>query len=155
MISPEVLRRYQFFNFMTHDQLRRVSMITNEIEVPADETIFHNGETADYLYLLQNGSVDLHFVVVDELKTEKRQDFLVGTVNPGEIMAISAIIEPHELTATAVTTVPSRLLQIDAAKLRELASEDESLAFGLQRQAARVAKERLQATRIQLLAASR
>jgi hypothetical protein len=38
--------------------------------------------------------------------------------------------------------------------LRKLAEEDKMLECGLQRQAARVAMERLQATRIQLAAAA-
>ena len=154
MISPEVLRRYHYFRFMTHDQLREVAMIADEVDVEADTTILNTGEVAETLYLLQRGRVDLHFVVVDELKTGERQDFLVGTVNPGEIFSISALIEPHKLTATAVTSVPSKLVKIDAAALRALADEDPSLACGLQRQAARIAMERLQATRIQLAAAN-
>jgi CRP-like cAMP-binding protein len=154
MISPEVLRRYPFSSFMTHDQLREVAMITEEVEVEADTTIAESGEVAAALYLLVSGSVDLHFVVFDELKTGERKDFLVGTINPGEIFSITALIEPYEVTSSSVATVPSKFLKIDAAALRKLAEEDTMLACGLQRQAARAAMERLQATRIQLAAAA-
>jgi CRP-like cAMP-binding protein len=153
MISPEVLRRYPFFSFMTHDQLREVAMITEEVEVEADTTLFESGGVADALCLLERGSIELHFVVYDELKTGVRKNFLVGTINPGEIFSISALIMPYELTSTVVATVPSTFLKIDAAALRALAEEDKALGCGLQQQAARAAMERLQATRIQLAAA--
>ena len=154
MISPEVLRRYPFFNFMDHDQLRRVAMITEEITVDEGETLFEIGDMAGALYFLQEGSIDLQYVVVDELKTGKRMEFHIGHIDPGEVLGISALIEPHELTATAVADVPGKLLKIDATELRALGQEDHALAYGLQRKIVRAAMSRLHDTRLELLAAT-
>jgi CRP/FNR family cyclic AMP-dependent transcriptional regulator len=154
MVSPEVLRRYPFFSFMDHKQLQEVAMITEEVTAAANETIFTNGDKADALYLLMQGSVDLHYVVVDKHLPQLRKDFLIGTINPGEVLGISAMIEPYELTATAVATEPGRLLQIDAAQLHELCETEPDLAYGLQRQIAKTTMERLHATRILLAAAT-
>lgn len=154
MVSPELLRRYSFFSFADHDQLQEVAMITDEVKVAKGDALFTMGGKAQALYLLMEGSVDLHHVVVDERGLEPRQDFMVGTINPGEVLSISAVIEPYELTSTAVATKPSRLLKMDAVKLRELSQEDATLGCGLQRQIARAAMERLHATRILLAAAT-
>jgi CRP-like cAMP-binding protein len=81
------------------------------------------------------------------------RDFLVGHVNPGEVVGISALIEPYQLTTDVRTTDVSRLLQIDAAGLRALCELDAKLAFGMMRQAATAAMERLEATRVELVAA--
>jgi len=154
MVSPELLRRYPFFAFMTHPQQQEVAMISDEIEVPANTILFAIEEKADALYLLMNGSIDLHYVVLDENLPALRKDFLIGTINPGEVFSISAMIEPYVLTSTAVTTQPCSLLKIDAAALRDLSDQDHDLAYGLQKQLARTTMERLHATRVLLAAAT-
>jgi CRP-like cAMP-binding protein len=154
MISPELLRRYPFFSFLTPEQQRTVAMMADEVTVPAGHTLFHSGEPAPTFYLLMAGSIDLNYDVNDVLKTGKEARYYVGTVNPGEPLAISALIEPYVLTTTAIAANESRLLCIDAASLRELAESDTGLGCQLHYQIARAAMNRLQATRVELLAAT-
>lgn len=154
MISPEVLRRYPFFNFMNHEQLRQIAMISEEVDLDEGETLFEMGDVASGLYLLEEGSIDLQYVVVDELKTGKRMAFHIGQINPGELVGISSVIEPHKVTATAVADTPSKLLKIDAAELRALEKADSALAYGLQQKVARAAMRRLHYARMELLAAT-
>lgn len=154
MISPELLRRYPFFNFMTQEQLKEVAKISDDIQVPKGATLFQMDEPAEALYLLVDGEVDLHYVVLDKLKTGIRQDFHVGTIDPGHLVGISALIEPYQLTATAVVTEPSRLVRIDAQRLRDLEHRDHDLAYGLQKKIAQATMERLHSARVELLAAN-
>ncbi len=154
MVSPELLRRYPFFAFMTHQQQQEVAMITDEVEVPANMILFNIDEKADALYLLMTGSVDLHFVVLDENLPALRKDFMIGTINPGEVLGISALIEPYNLTSTAVATQPCTVLKTDALALRDLCDQDHDLAYGLQKQLARTTMQRLHATRVLLAAAT-
>jgi CRP/FNR family transcriptional regulator, cyclic AMP receptor protein len=154
MISPELLRRYPFFSFLSPDQQRSIAMIGEEVNVLAGETIFHSGEPADTFYLLMDGNVDLNYDVDDALKTGRKARHYVGTVNPGDPLSISALIEPYLLTTTAIAANPCRLLAIDAPALRGLANEDPVLDCQLQRQVARAAMARLQTTRVELLAAA-
>ncbi|MCP4357028.1 MAG: Crp/Fnr family transcriptional regulator [Chloroflexi bacterium] len=154
MVSTELLRRYPFFGFMTPEQLREVAMISEEVTLPPKSILFTIDEVAAALYFLQTGSIDLHYVVVDEQLPQLRKDFLIGHINPGEMLGISALIEPHKLTTTAVTTTPSVLLKIDAASLQQLCEKDHDLAYGLQKQVAKTTMERLHDTRILLAAAT-
>ncbi|MCA9947922.1 MAG: cyclic nucleotide-binding domain-containing protein, partial [Anaerolineales bacterium] len=111
MVSPELLRRYPFFAFMTHQQRQEVAMIADEVEVPTNTILFAIEDKAEALYLLMKGSIDLHYVVMDENLPALRKDFMIGTINPGEVLSISAMIEPYVLTTTAVTTQPCTLLK--------------------------------------------
>ena len=154
MISPEVLRRYPFFSFLTHDQLREVAMITDEVSFNRSDILFNIGEFADACYLLVEGSVDLHYVVVDEHDPGLRKEFIVGSINPGDMLGISAVIEPYEYTATAVLVNDSRLLKIDGVALKDLGGQDSNLDNGLQRMVAKATMERLHATRVLLAAAT-
>lgn len=152
MISPELLRKYPFFNFLDHEQLRQVAMITEEAELDPGEVLFADGEAAFALYLVQTGTLDLYHVVHDGLKTGKRRELLAETVNPGEVMGISALIDPYTYTALARAGTPCRLLKIDAADLRVLTAKDPVMAYGLQRQITRAAMRRLYNARVQLAA---
>ena len=87
MISPEVLRRYPFFSFMNPNQLREVAMITEEITIEEGEILFKIEEKANSFFLLRDGLVDLQYTVVDEHEPQLRKDFIVGSVNPGEVVA--------------------------------------------------------------------
>jgi CRP-like cAMP-binding protein len=153
MVSPELLRRFPFFGFLDDAQLRAVAMIADDIVAESGEMLFREDDEAEALFLLMDGSIDLHYVVVDERTHALLRDFLVGHVNPGELLGISALIEPYRLTTDARATTVSRLLRIDAAGLRALCEIDPRLACGMMREAARAAMERLEATRVELVAA--
>jgi len=154
MISPETLRRYPFFSFMSPDQLRNVAMISDETNYSTGDILFNIGDQADVCFMLMEGAVDLHYIVVDELDPALRKEFVVGTINPGEVLGISAIVEPYEFTATAIAINDSRLLKTDAIALRELCQQDPTLNLGLQTMVAKATMERLHATRVQLAAAT-
>ena len=74
-------------------------------------------------------------------------------IYPGEPFGISSLIEPHIFTSTAFASQPSRVITIEADRLRELFQKDKRLAYILTNSAAKAAIERLHATLIQLTAA--
>lgn len=151
MISPELLRRYPFFCCLDDAQQKAVAMIAEEISVPAGTVLFEEGQLANALYLLLEGSVDLYFTVPGEGQGKPGKEFWVGEINPGEPLGISALIEPYRLTAMARARTSSRLLKVDAAALRALCEVDNRMAYALLRQVAKAAMERLHATRVQMV----
>jgi CRP-like cAMP-binding protein len=153
MISPETLRRYRFFGFADDTQLKALALVTEEVCFEPATIIFEAGRPADRLHLLLDGSVDLLHIIESEGVPAHHRELLVGQINPGEPFGISAVIEPYVMTSTAVATVPSRVLRLDAAALRALAEVDCRLGYGLMRRIAAAASERLHFTRIQLAAA--
>lgn len=153
MISPEVLRRFPFFGSIEAEYLREIAMFSEEISFEKDGTIFEEGSSADYLYFLMMGSVDLYFSVSEETRPDIRKEYYTGSINPGEAFAISALIEPYCYIATARASTPSIVLRVDASALRQLLENQPKLGCHMLRQIARVAMERLNTTRVQLAAA--
>lgn len=162
MVSPELLRRYPFFRCLDDTQQKAIAMITEEASYEAGTTLFQEGQPADTLYLLMEGSIDLYFTVGSEPRgvytyptpvNEPVKEFFVGEINPGEPFGISALIEPYQLTASARAHSPSRVLKIEAAGLRALCEVDCRMGYGLMRQVAKAALERLHYTRVQLVGA--
>jgi CRP-like cAMP-binding protein len=153
MISPETLRQYPFFRFLSDADLRAIAMIAEEEEVEAGKTLFHKGEPADNFYILQDGCIDLYFTTGGSPSVDVDKGILVGEINSGEPFSISALIEPHILSSTAYVSRPSRIIKINAQALREMFKKNRRMAYLLTYQAAKAAIERLYATRVQLAAA--
>ena len=151
MVSPELLRQYPFFGLLSDTQLKEIAMIAEEVTLDGKVKIFAKGDRAQALYFLLDGSVELYNYT--ETSALGENGILIGTINPGEPFAISAVIEPHILTSTAWSARPSRAIKIEAGRLRELFEQDRRLAFLLTRQAAGAAMDRLNAARVQLAAA--
>ena len=154
MISPERLRRYRFFGFLNHTQLRAIAQITTELHVKKGETLFKMNRPAEALYFLMEGEIELHYLVVDRGEPGRRKDYLVGIINPGEIAGISALIEPYKLTANGFISKDSHLLKIEARPLRNLYHTDPELMLGFIRALLSATMERLHSARIQLAAAT-
>jgi len=149
MVSQELLRRYTFFASLDETQRKAIAQIADEVHCDAGVKFFEEGESADTLYLLLAGSVDLYFNIL----TEQHQESLIGEVNPGEPFALSALIPPHILQHTARAGKPCHVLKMPARALRGLCDKDVTLGYILMRQITQAAMERLHLTRIQLAAA--
>ena len=152
MISTELLRRFPFFNFMDDTQLKAVAMIAEELTYEKDELLVEAGKPADHFYFLIDGSVAYYYHVTTEHDPYYNKDYFISDINPGEIFGISALIEPYIFTATMRTDKVSRIIQINASALRALCEVDLRLSSGLNRAVAKAAMERLQLTRVQLVA---
>jgi CRP-like cAMP-binding protein len=153
MISPELLRRFPFFNFMDDAQLKAVAMIAEELTYEKDEVIVEAGKPADNFFFLIDGAVAYYAVVTSEHDPYYKKEYFVSDINPGEIFGISALIEPYVYTATLKSNKVSRVIDIKASALRALCEVDLRLSCGLNRAVAKAAMERLHSTRMQLVAA--
>jgi CRP/FNR family cyclic AMP-dependent transcriptional regulator len=149
VISPELLRRYPFFCCLDEAQQKAIAMIAEDALIEKGVTLFEEGDPANTFYLLMEGGVDLFYPASREL----HDLFLVAEINQGEPFSISALIEPHVLTATAKTTSSARILKVNAQALRALCEVDAKMGYALMRQAAMAAMERLHFARVQLAAA--
>lgn len=148
MISLELLRRYPFFAGLDESELKAIAMIAEKVELPAGAILCEEGQVADAFYLLLAGNVELSF----DSPLDPHVQIQVDDVNPGEILAISALIPPHVLTHTARVSSACAAIRIDAVALRALCEKNCKVGYLLMRQVAGAAMERLHYTRLQLAA---
>jgi CRP-like cAMP-binding protein len=151
MISPELLRRFPFFGKFNDEQLKEIAMIAEMVSVNKDVVLFEECGPADIFYLLLEGGVELYYKAEEQYKSNK--ELSVGDINPGEVLAISAMIEPYVLNASARTAQPSSFIKINAVALRELLEKEPRMGFIFMRQLNKALMERLTYTRVQLAAA--
>ena len=154
MISPEILRKYPFFAFLSPKHLNQLAMIADELPINQGDCLFDTGDMADALYILLSGSIELATESYDVYyKPELRRSYLVGEVNPGEPFGLSAVIPPYRMSASALATSDSQVLRIEAVDLRDYMAENSDFAAGLYQKMNEALMERLNYTRIQLAAA--
>jgi CRP-like cAMP-binding protein len=153
MISPEILRRYPFFGTLSDAQLKSLAMIGEELTFEKDTVICEEGQPAKAFYLLLEGGVSLYYKSEEEFYPKTRKDFLVGEINPGEVFAISILVEPYKYTATVKAEQKSRVIKFDSGEINRLIENDPRLYCILMREIAKAAMERLAYARVQLAAA--
>ncbi len=153
MVSPEILRRYPFFGTLSDAQIKAIAMIAEEEIFPKGTVICEEGQPARAFYLLLDGSLSLYYKSEEEFHPSTRKDFLVGEIDPGEVFAISALVEPYTYTATVKAEHDCRVVKFDSAELQKLIDKDPRLYCLLMREVAKAAMERLAYARVQLAAA--
>ncbi len=153
MVSPERLRRYPIFSTLTDGQIKAISMIAENKEAEKGKVILEECGTADYLYLLEEGGLELFFTVRDEYRPELNKEYFVGEIGPGEIFGVSALIEPFVYSSSVRASANCKYIEIDGQSLRALFTQDTNLAYKMMHQVAKAVIERLAATRVQLAAA--
>jgi CRP-like cAMP-binding protein len=153
MVSPELLRRYQFFSTLSDAQLKAIALIGEEETIKKGTVIFEEGQPAKVFFLLVNGGVSLYYKSEEEFNPSSRKDFFVGEINPGEIFAISVLIEPFKYTTTVKADRDSLVVKFNSEELTQLIEKDPRLYCLLMKEIAKAAMERLAYVRVQLAAA--
>ena len=152
MISPEILRKYQFFAAFDSEQLKSLAMIAEVIKYQSGVTIYSDQEIANKIFLLLNGSGDVFFRIGD-VASGNQKLVSVGEINPGELFGFSALFEPYKHISTVKTAKDCETLVVPTEKLNNILKSDHSMTNIFYRQVAISVLERLNSTRIQLAAA--
>ncbi|HLC02204.1 MAG TPA: cyclic nucleotide-binding domain-containing protein [Anaerolineales bacterium] len=146
MISPERLRRYPHCAGAPDEMLKSVAMLARERPFKAGERLVEEGATATKLMLLDAGEVDIVYRLGDD------RDVTVDTLVEGDLMAWSALLEPHRLTATGIARKDGLVIEIEAEGLRGICQANPTYGYQMMTQVAIALRDRLSATRVQLAA---
>ena len=129
-------------------------MIADETTFKKGEKFFEERQSADQLFLLQEGSVDLFYKSEEEFYPKSSKQFSIGEVNPGDIFGLSALIEPYVRTTIAIAAQDGRLIKFDANSLRNLLAKDDNMAVRIMAEMMKAIYIRLESVRVQLAAAN-
>ena len=152
MVSLEFLEQFPFFSFMNDRELKAVATIAQDLHLKAGDILVEADKPADALFFLIEGHLPYYMIVTSEHMPDYRKEYFVGYINPHEIFGISALLPPFQYTATLRAEKDCRVLKIDSSSLNALCEVDVNLHAGLMKAVAKAAMERLQMTRVQLVA---
>lgn len=162
MISPELLRRFEFAAGLSHEQIVSLAKISSEDEVETDTYFFHDGEQVNKFYIVMEGAVAVLFEVPDREEGSAVSEQLTGslatreviisTIGTGSPFGWAGIIPPNEAFASAKAIAPSKVIAIDCIELRKMFEADPAFAYLMTARAAQVMREQLRDLSIETLA---
>jgi CRP/FNR family transcriptional regulator len=146
MLSSQVLRRYRFFQGLKERNLQDIASFSRVRNFEAGEQMFKEGNTATKLMIIMFGEIHIVYQLGDG--TEVIADTLVS----GDPMAWSALLEPHQLTASGVASKAGSLIEIEAEPLRQMCRDHPKFGYIMMKEVAKTLRTRLSAMRVQAAA---
>jgi CRP-like cAMP-binding protein len=150
MVTANMLKEFNFFKDFTNEQLERLSSIAAEETYAAGNQMYKKGDPARSLYIMAEGKVVMSLESYLGPHRPPMQ-VTVDTISRGETMGWSAVVEPYIYTLGALCIDNSRLIALDAAKMRDLMDEDCDLGYKVMKAIAKTIASRLSHTRIILV----
>lgn len=137
MSDLEFLKRVDSFQGLTDKQLQQVKAGCHQIEFQEGDRIFAEGQTAEHVWVLEDGRIDLRF----ELPGRPTSDAnTISTTEPNATLGYSSFVPPfkYKLSAYCVTRT-CRMVRIEKAFLVNLFENDPVLGYAVISNLARVA----------------
>jgi CRP-like cAMP-binding protein len=103
------VREIELFNGIASHIIDEIAEVASEETFPMGHVLFRKGDFADYLYILEEGAINI------TIQEQKRISFPVNQL--GRLVGWSALVEPHRYTATAECAKDSKVIKIDGGRL--------------------------------------
>ncbi len=147
MINTNTLSKFSLFNGLPETLLKEIANMSQEVSAKKGEFIFREGETADKLHFLLNGSVALRVKL-----TSRPESITVSFVSsPYQSFGWSGVVAPHHYTSSAECDEDSTLLIIPAEPFMKLLEDNPEYGFTVMKRIAEIIADRLRNSRQALL----
>lgn len=123
-----LLQRVELFRDMESEYLARMASAAVEMTPDPGAVLVRKGEPADGLYLVVNGTVELH------------RDGVVEAIGEGGEVGSWDLVDPVPSAGSVRAGDPSRLLRVDRADFQDLLADHPRLALDLLESLARRAR---------------
>ena len=130
------------FKGLSDTRLQAVDAIAKEALIDKGQWLMHEGQKAETLFVLKNGSI--------ELLTTVNGDFELPIAilrHPGDCTGTSALLEPYEYSLSARCVENGVIVIIQQADLKQLMQEDHELGSAIMKNLAQHFLDRLKETR--------
>lgn len=142
---PDLLRDHTFFAGLPDESLGLIAGCGHNVHFDTDERLIAQNEHADTFYVLRRGKVAI------EVATPRRGPVTIETIGPNELLGVSWLLPPYRWTFDARAVESTAAIAVDAACLRNKCDQDPAFGYEMFKRFAGLVRDRLQATRLQLL----
>ncbi len=112
----QLLKDNILFRGLSADQIKKISTVTNEIELDKDELLIQEGDIGNDFFIIKSGSV--------EIIKQKEQAIQLATLHKGDSIGELALLENNIRSASVKTLEPCVLLKININDLKKQLSDD-------------------------------
>lgn len=145
---PESLARVRVLEECTDRELLALGDICQSMTVQEGDRIFEVGDSADFLYFVVEGVVELRFKVNHYLSTS---EITIDRIQAGGIFGWSALAESKAYTLSALAVRSGELLKVPAADVRRLCSANHHFGYVLMKNISATISERFDLTQKMLI----
>jgi CRP/FNR family transcriptional regulator, cyclic AMP receptor protein len=145
MTLEPLLRDHPFLSGLEPEYLALLAGCASNVRFNEGSLLFREGDAADRCFLIREGKIAL------EIAAPGRGSIIVQTLAAGDVTGFSWLLEPHQWQFDGRVIEPVRAIALDGICLRGKCAADPRLGYELVQRFARLAIQRLQATRLRLL----
>jgi CRP-like cAMP-binding protein len=139
----DILRQHPFTQGLEEDIVNLIAGCAKNVVFREGEYIFHEGESAEYFFLVRHGTVAL------EMYVPGRPPHTFLTVKSGEILGTTWLIPPYRYTYDARAVELTRAIAFQCECLREKCEADHHVGYEMMKRFMLPLIERLQMARLQ------
>jgi CRP/FNR family cyclic AMP-dependent transcriptional regulator len=123
-------------NPLSAAQWEVVSSYLLPVVLPAGQVLFSQGATDRTLYLVESGSLSVHY-------QDEKERLRLAIVGPGSVVGEGAFFSHRTRSATVQASAPCKLWSLPAIRFTELSNRQPAIALGLAMAAGAVLAKRL------------
>lgn len=123
-------------NPLTFAQWDTVSAYLQPYVLPAGHVLFSQGGTDRSLYLVESGSLSVHY-------QDEKERLRLAIVGPGSVVGEGVFFSMRPRSATVQASAPTKLWSLTALRFTELSNRQPAIALGLAMAAGAVLAKRL------------
>jgi len=146
MLFGEILKEFPLFEGLDDTALKEVAELCHERRYDGGAICFVQGRKATELHLCRSGSVD----IIVRLHEPWGIEVTVHTVNGGEVLGWSALVEPYIYTASAKCVENTTDICINASDLMNFLKRRPDIGYQVMMYLSAVVSARLTETRLKL-----
>ncbi|GLV53504.1 hypothetical protein KDH_03570 [Dictyobacter sp. S3.2.2.5] len=141
----QILIAHPFFKGLPLYYLHQLADLATPVEYEPNQYIFHEGQSAEYFYVIIEGKVALETFAAD------RGAISIETIEAGEVLGWSWLFEPYRWHFSAHVIEKVKAIALHGESLRYMCESDHVFGYRLVKRVAYIVMRRLQTTRLQLL----
>lgn len=126
---------------LADSEIAELMRLATPARLASGETLFHLGDAAEAVYLVERGQIALTLPV---RVAGREEDVLVEERGPGQMVGWSGLIPPHRFTLNAKAPLETALLALPRAALLDYFATRPHVAYTVTRNVATVVGQRLQ-----------
>jgi CRP-like cAMP-binding protein len=139
----QALERSEFFRGLQKSDIERIAGLCRVKTYEPGQYVFHQGEGGENILVIAEGKVALERTV--ELGSRKGS-VLIGILGKGRVFGCwsTLIGEPHNLFSSASCQLPTKVLVLKGADLRDVMLQNTALGFRVLERLCFVLRDRIQ-----------
>ena len=141
--NVQFLKEHPVFHKLSEVYLHQLAQHMGVVSLDPDQPLFSEGESAEFFYIVMEGTVDLYAVIGSE-------EEWVQMIDVGEVIGWSWLVPPYRWAFSAKSKEGAMLMKFDANAIRELCDRDPAFGYGTMKQICSLMLGRLHTIRSQM-----